>query len=98
MSTVSETEKETRPQRVRVQLDLASGEAAALDALRERLSLRSRADAVRVALGVIEWMSEQASAGRRVVAVGDRDIVHLVVPGVGVHRTNRVESEVSSDG
>lgn len=70
--------------RVRVQLDLPPREVAALDALRDRLQLRSRADAVRTALGVLEWVQREAALGRRVLAVGKDDVVHLALPrGLG---------------
>jgi hypothetical protein len=76
--------------RVRVQLDLAAEEAAALDALRERCSLRSRADAVRLALGMLEWMAGQTSSGRQVIAVGERDLVHLAIPGITINDFSRL--------
>lgn len=68
--------------RVRVQLDLASEEVQALDDLKARCGLRSRADAVRLSLAMLEWMAEQTTIGRQVVAVGERDVVHLAVPGL----------------
>jgi len=68
--------------RVRVQLDLQPQEVQALDALRQRCGLRSRADAVRAALAVVEWVEREARDGRRVVAVGKDDVAHLVVPGL----------------
>jgi hypothetical protein len=68
--------------RVRVQLDLASEEVGALDDLKARCGLRSRADAVRLSLAVLEWVSDQTTVGRQVVAVGERDVVHLAVPGL----------------
>jgi hypothetical protein len=78
--------------RVRVQLDLRSEEAAALDELRDGYGLRSRADAVRVSLAVLGWMADQAASGRRVVALGQRDVAHLTIPGIdsdGVKRRGR---------
>jgi len=85
--------------RVRVQLDLAADEARGLDELRERYSLRSRADAVRLALGILEWLAEQSESGRRIIAVGRRDVVHLAVPGVTNRRLGgRASEEVPTDG
>ncbi len=80
--------------RVRVQLDLRPDEARALDDLRDRTGLRSRADAVRFSLGVIEWMADQAANERRILAVGERDVVYLAIPGV----TNRASNETSPEG
>lgn len=66
----------------RVQLDLSRGEVSALDALQKRCALRSRADAVRAALAVLEWVHQESSRGRSVVAVGGDSVSCLVVPGV----------------
>jgi hypothetical protein len=68
--------------KLRVQLDLTSDEIRALDALRTGCGLRSRADAVRTALGVLEWIHGEARKGNSILAVGDEDIRHLVVPGL----------------
>ncbi|MFQ5528318.1 MAG: hypothetical protein ACE5GX_18940 [Thermoanaerobaculia bacterium] len=68
--------------KIRVQLDLSAGEVKALDELRSACGLRSRADAVRTALAVLEWIQAEARRGHSVVAVGDEDISHLVVPGL----------------
>lgn len=73
--------------KVRVQLDLSTDEVRALDTLRSDCGLRSRADAVRTALAVLEWIQREARRGNSVVAVGDKDISHLVVPGL----TTRVD-------
>jgi ribbon-helix-helix CopG family protein len=79
--------------RVRVQLDLRVEEVRALDELRDRTGLRSRADAVRLSLGLFEWMTEQAGQGRRVLAVGDREVVHLAIPTTSL----RVGVEIETD-
>jgi hypothetical protein len=68
--------------KVRVQLDLPAREAAALDAIRDRFDLRSRADAVRTALAVVDWMQGQVAQGRQILAVGDQNIAYLAVPGL----------------
>lgn len=69
--------------KVRIQLDLPRREAQALDGLRDRLAVRSRADVVRTALAVMEWMESETARGRRVVAVGDDTVSYLALPGVG---------------
>ncbi len=87
--------------RVRVQLDLAVEEVEALDDLKARCGLRSRADAVRLSLAMLEWMREQTTVGRRVVAVGERDVVYLAVPGMRPERGGQqrvTTKEVDSDG
>lgn len=66
--------------KVRIQLDLRASEAEALDALRDRWKLRSRADAVRTALAVLEWIHGQTAQGRKIVSVGEEGIAQLVVP------------------
>jgi hypothetical protein len=81
----------TRPRRVRVQLDLGSDEAAALDDLRDGCGLRSRADAVRLSLAVLGWVVDQAASGRRVVALGRDDVAHFAIPGIQLDRFRREE-------
>jgi hypothetical protein len=66
----------------RVQLDLSMAETKALDGLRDACYLRSRADAVRTALAVLEWVRMEVEQGRRVVAVGDGQVSWLAVPGL----------------
>ena len=68
--------------KVRVQLDLSPAEVRALDELREGCGLRSRADAVRTALSVIEWIQQEVRGGRNIHAVGRDDVSRLVVPGL----------------
>jgi len=68
--------------KVRIQLDLPAREARALDQLRDRLAVRSRADVVRAALAVMEWMEAETARGRRVLAVGDDAVSYLALPGV----------------
>ena len=68
--------------RRRVQLDLLPEEIASLDDLTQGYGLRSRADAVRTALGVLEWIRTETATGRQVVAVGDNFVSRLMIPGL----------------
>jgi hypothetical protein len=68
--------------KVRIQLDLRPTEARALDAIRDRCELRSRADAVRTALAVIEWVQLETRKGHRILAVGSESVTQLAVPGL----------------
>lgn len=68
--------------RVRVQLDLMPDEAQSLDALKEKCGLRSRSDAVRTALAVLEWIERESRNGNSIVAVGEDGVSKLVVPGI----------------
>lgn len=68
--------------RVRVQLDLSTGEVERLDALRDACGLRSRSDAVRSALAAIDWVATESREGRKVVAMGEGYISELVMPGI----------------
>ncbi len=70
------------PPKVRVQLDLPVHEAKALDAIRDRFDLKSRADAVRTALAVVNWVQGQTAEGRRILAVGQSDVSYLALPGL----------------
>jgi hypothetical protein len=76
-------------QQVRVQLDMSNEEAAGLDSLKEACGLRSRSDAVRTALAVIEWVSREADSGRRIVALGGDVVSEFVMPGVTIGRGNK---------
>lgn len=68
--------------KVRVQLDLPRGEATALDRIRDACDLRSRADVVRTALAIVEWVQLESARGRRIVSVGEDNISCLTVPGL----------------
>ncbi len=68
--------------RIRVQLDLDPKEVEALDGLRDRCSLRSRADAVRYALGIMEWVAKEQSRGSQVLSISKETVSPLVVPGL----------------
>lgn len=68
--------------KVRVQLDLFADEVDALDAIRDNCGLRSRADSIRTALAVLEWVTKESQKGKQIFAVGSDDISHLVVPGL----------------
>ena len=72
---------------MRIQLDLRRREAEALDDLREHCASRSRADAVRTALAVVQWVREETSRGRRILAVGSDDVSYLAVPGLTTRAT-----------
>lgn len=68
--------------RIRVQLDLNVAEVEALDGLRDQCALRSRADAVRYALGIMEWVAKQNAHGNQVLAVGKESLSSLTIPGL----------------
>ena len=72
-------------EKTRVQLDLYKQEVQVLDRLRDNLELNSRADAVRVALGILEWMESEIQEGRKIFSIGDEEIVPLIIPNL----TNR---------
>lgn len=73
--------------KTRIQLDLTKNEAAALDRMRQQCNLRSRADAVRTALAVLEWVEHESSSGRRIVAVDGESLSHLAISGITYPRT-----------
>ena len=68
--------------RVRVQLDLDPLEVEALDGLRDHCALRSRADAVRYALGIMEWVAHEQARGNQILAVGKESVSPLTIPGL----------------
>ena len=68
--------------KIRVQLDLSVSEVEALDSLRAVCSLRSRAEAVRTALAVLEWVQTEAQSGQKILSVGNDGILQFVVPGL----------------
>lgn len=69
-------------EKLRVQLNMSTHEVKALDALRDRCGLRSRADAVRTALAIVEWVEQNARSDKKILAVGGDDITQLVIPGL----------------
>jgi hypothetical protein len=71
--------------KIRVQLDFRPDEVGSLDALRDRCALRSRADAVRLALGLMEWVAQQTDQGNQIVSIGAQPLAPLTVPGL-THR------------
>lgn len=60
---------ETKPTKVRVQVDLTRTEATLLDLLQRRLSVRSRADLLQQAYGTFLWVVDEMLANRRIVSV-----------------------------
>lgn len=69
-------------EKIRVQLDMQANEILALDNLRDKLNLRSRADAVRTGLAILEWAEQETRRGHQVVAIGDEEVSRLVIPGL----------------
>lgn len=51
----------------RVQFDFTAEAFAELQSLKDRLGAASRAEAVRMALGVLRWVLEQQSSGRKIL-------------------------------
>jgi hypothetical protein len=72
----------TSSPKTRVQLDLRAEDVQALEVLQAGCGLRARADAVRVALGVLAWVRDENAQGRRVVAVGKDNVSVLLIPGI----------------
>jgi hypothetical protein len=79
--------------KIRIQLDLHQHEAQALDKLRDSLRLRSRADTVRTALAIIEWIQKESQNGRRIFAIGEDDVVPLTLPGLTISTASKPEEE-----
>jgi len=64
-------------QKVRVQVDLTSEEAALLELLRGRLAVRSRADLLQQAYGAFFWLVDEMLSGRRVVSIEPEVLTHV---------------------
>ena len=71
------TDKKTR-----IQIDLKAEEAIELDRMRDQFGLKSRADTVRTALAIAEWIESESKLGRKVLSVDQEYVSHLVVPGI----------------
>lgn len=56
-------------EKVRVQVDLSATEAALLQHLASRLSVRSRADLLQQAYGTFLWVVNEMLSGRRIISV-----------------------------
>ena len=67
----------TRPNRVRVQVDLTPAEATLLNLLEKRLSVRSRADLLQQAYGAFLWIVDEMLAGRRIISVEGQALEEL---------------------
>jgi len=72
-------------EKFRVQFDFTIEAYNELQALKERLRASSRAEAVRIALGVLRWVLEQHSAGNKILVEkqnGDQQEVVFPFPKV----------------
>ena len=56
----------SQEKKFRVQLDLYSYEVEALDDIRNKCGLRSRADTIRTALSVMEWVTNEVQKGKHI--------------------------------
>jgi len=63
--------------KVRVQVDLDTKEAALLMLLQKRLSVRSRADLLQQAYGTFLWVVDEMLAGRHVISVENETLDDL---------------------
>ncbi len=63
------TRSSERTSRVRVQVDLTRAEAALIDLLQRRLSVRSRADLLQQAYGTFLWVVDEMLADRRIISI-----------------------------
>lgn len=64
-------------EKVRVQVDLTKSEAALIQLLSKRLSVRSRADLLQQAYGTFLWIINEMLSGRRIVSVQPEDLDQL---------------------
>jgi uncharacterized protein (DUF433 family) len=62
-------ENSEKANRVRVQVDLTKAEAALMDLLQRRLSVRSRADLLQQAYGTFLWVVDEMLSNRRIISV-----------------------------
>lgn len=63
--------------RVRVQVDLTRAEAALMELLQKRLSVRSRADLLQQAYGTFLWVVDEMLSNRRIVSVEAEELKRL---------------------
>ncbi len=66
-----------RQDKIRVQVDLTKTEAALLQLLAARLSVRSRADLLQQAYGAFLWIVDEMLSGRRIVSVEPEKLERL---------------------
>ena len=75
-------------EKFRVQFDFTIEAYNELQALKERLRASSRAEAVRIALGVLRWVLEQHSAGNKIlVEKQDGNLQEVIFPSLKVEAT-----------
>jgi hypothetical protein len=71
-ANLDEAERRTRgPNRLRVQLDFSEDAFDRVEELRREIDAASKADVIREAIRVYEWLAEQAKEGR-FIEVQDR--------------------------
>jgi uncharacterized protein (DUF433 family) len=63
--------------RVRVQVDLTRAEAALMEVLQRRLSVRSRADLLQQAYGTFLWVVDEMLSNRKIVSVEPGELARL---------------------
>lgn len=63
--------------RVRVQVDLTRAEAALMELLQRRLSVRSRADLLQQAYGTFLWVVDEMLSNRKIVSVEPAELARL---------------------
>lgn len=74
--------------RVRVQVDLTRAEAALMELLQRRLSVRSRADLLQQAYGTFLWVVDEMLSNRKIISVEPGELAQverykeLIVPAV----------------
>ena len=61
-------------------MDLLASEASELDNLKARFGLRSRTDAIRIALAITEWVHSETESGKQILAINEHSLSHLAVP------------------
>ena len=68
------------PQKHRVQLDFSAEALDRLDLLMEKMDAASRAEVVRHALGLLDWMVDRLTDGHRIMlkkTTGQAEAVHF---------------------
>ena len=70
-----------KPDDVRIQIDVDSEAAKALDTLTKKLGYKRRRETVSTALDLLEWVVQQVSEGKKICSLeNDQRMVEIVIP------------------
>jgi len=77
----------------RVQFDFTEGALAELDGLKEKLRVSTRAEVIRYALRLMQWLIEQITTGGRILVERNGEVQSVIFPFLGDVVDTKVQKE-----